>query len=155
MTESCPNLSVYYLTMNLLPFCVRFMQCLWKYHDTKCMFPHLVSAGKYASSIVAISVAYKYNLNSDKNWFTSYCFFLCEPPCTLCFGTSEWIGEFLDQLIRNLAWEVEGYIQINFITLQLVLILYFDLLGSSCFQDRMRSLHLYFHEILFILCWRF
>ena len=39
------------------------------------MFPHLVSAGKYASSIVAISVAYKYNLNSD-DWFTSYCFFM-------------------------------------------------------------------------------
>ncbi|UJR19481.1 hypothetical protein I4U23_022611 [Adineta vaga] len=60
----------------LLPSWFRFLQCLRRYRDTKHRFPHLVNAGKYASSFFVIIMngfrrgyALKYQNNRYSNPF--------------------------------------------------------------------------------------
>jgi hypothetical protein len=42
---------------SFLPFWIRLMQCLKKYHETRKPVPHLANAGKYFTSMVAIALA--------------------------------------------------------------------------------------------------
>lgn len=42
---------------SFLPFWIRLMQCLKKYHETRKPVPHLANAGKYLTSMIAIALA--------------------------------------------------------------------------------------------------
>ena len=49
------------LIVSLIPFHIRFWQCINRYYYTEMWFPHLVNAGKYLSTIVLLFVAYYRN----------------------------------------------------------------------------------------------
>lgn len=49
-----------------LPAWFRFAQCLRRYRDTKEAFPHLVNAGKYATSFFVVVFSYLYLTNASK-----------------------------------------------------------------------------------------
>lgn len=54
-TAQCSNHNfVYRPIVNCIPAWIRFAQCLRRYHDTKEAFPHLVNAGKYASTFFVV-----------------------------------------------------------------------------------------------------
>lgn len=46
------------LVMSLIPFHIRFWQCINRFYYTKLWFPHLVNAGKYLTSIAMIVASY-------------------------------------------------------------------------------------------------
>lgn len=43
--------------VNCIPAWLRFAQCLRRYYDTKEAFPHLVNAGKYATTFFVVIFA--------------------------------------------------------------------------------------------------
>ena len=46
------------LLISLIPFHIRFWQCINRYYYTGMWFPHLVNAGKYLTSVVVMIIAY-------------------------------------------------------------------------------------------------
>jgi len=62
-----------------LPFWWRFCQCLHKYYQTRLPFPHLVNAGKYMSSMLAVAIGtvriLTHDHHDDENiWDTVFVF---------------------------------------------------------------------------------
>lgn len=53
--------------MACLPAWIRFAQCLRRYRDSKEAFPHLVNAGKYASTFLVVIVGTLKNYYQLKN----------------------------------------------------------------------------------------
>ncbi|XP_018563543.1 xenotropic and polytropic retrovirus receptor 1 isoform X2 [Anoplophora glabripennis] len=51
--------------VNCIPAWVRFAQCLRRYYDTKEAFPHLVNAGKYASTFFVVIFATLKTIHKD------------------------------------------------------------------------------------------
>lgn len=51
--------------VNCIPAWMRFAQCLRRYYDTKEAFPHLVNAGKYATTFLVVLFATLRNLYKD------------------------------------------------------------------------------------------
>lgn len=43
--------------VNCIPAWIRFAQCLRRFYDTKEAFPHLVNAGKYATTFFVVIFA--------------------------------------------------------------------------------------------------
>jgi hypothetical protein len=54
--DKCPNWSIAAYFIVMLPFWMRLMQCLRRYHDDPTNVSQFYNAGKYASSIVAGSL---------------------------------------------------------------------------------------------------
>lgn len=46
------------LLITLIPYWIRFWQCINRFYFTKQWFPHLVNAGKYLSTIIVIFITY-------------------------------------------------------------------------------------------------
>lgn len=57
----CKPSNMAILIVSLIPFHIRFWQCINRYYYTQMWFPHLVNAGKYMSTIVLIVVSYYRN----------------------------------------------------------------------------------------------
>jgi hypothetical protein len=60
-----PNFKIV-LIVSLIPYYIRFWQCINRFYFTKSWFPHLVNAGKYLATIIQIIVHYY------KNTYQSY-----------------------------------------------------------------------------------
>lgn len=54
--------------MSLIPFHIRFWQCINRLYHTGMWFPHLVNAGKYLTSIAMIVVGYLRNTGRASNY---------------------------------------------------------------------------------------
>ncbi|PAV58031.1 hypothetical protein WR25_18800 isoform B [Diploscapter pachys] len=80
--DMCMNASGVRSLVSIIPATVRFMQCLRRYRDTKRIHPHLVNAGKYATTylVVACGALNKWAEKKDPNatstyfyiWITAY-----------------------------------------------------------------------------------
>lgn len=53
-TQCSSHNFIYRPIVNCIPAWIRFAQCLRRYHDTREAFPHLVNAGKYASTFFVV-----------------------------------------------------------------------------------------------------
>jgi hypothetical protein len=51
--------------VSILPALVRFLQCLRRYRDTRSWHPHLVNAGKYATTFLVVAT------HSLSKWYSS------------------------------------------------------------------------------------
>lgn len=61
VTNKCkPNHSIV-LFVSLIPYHIRFWQCINRYYYTKMWFPHIVNAGKYLATIIQIIMQYYKN----------------------------------------------------------------------------------------------
>jgi len=58
LNATCSNTVLLSEILFVLPFHCRFFQCLRMYYNTRCAFPHLLNAGKYAASILVIVLLY-------------------------------------------------------------------------------------------------
>lgn len=61
--------------IGMLPPWWRFIQCLRRYRDSGAAFPHLVNAGKYANTVVAIWFLAAYRIYATDGAFIAWVFF--------------------------------------------------------------------------------
>jgi hypothetical protein len=63
--DMCVSSSGIRSLVSILPALVRFLQCLRRYRDTRSWHPHLVNAGKYATTFLVVGT------NSLSKWWSS------------------------------------------------------------------------------------
>jgi xenotropic and polytropic retrovirus receptor 1 len=56
VTNKCKLNHSIVLFVSLLPYHIRFWQCINRYYYTKMWFPHIVNAGKYLTTIIQITM---------------------------------------------------------------------------------------------------
>lgn len=61
LTGQCKPTHSIVLIVSLIPFHIRFWQCINRFYYTQMWFPHLVNAGKYMATIILLIVAYYRN----------------------------------------------------------------------------------------------
>jgi hypothetical protein len=66
----CQQVTIKYFNpiISYLPYWIRFLQCLRKYKETKRVFPHILNAMKYFTSIIAITFATVNSFVFNDNW---------------------------------------------------------------------------------------
>lgn len=60
-TNQCKPNHLIVLFVSLIPYHIRFWQCINRYYYTKMWFPHIVNAGKYLATIIQIIMQYYKN----------------------------------------------------------------------------------------------
>jgi hypothetical protein len=65
----------------MLPAWWRFSQCIRRYYDTRLVFPHLVNAGKYATTIITIWLSAAQNITDNDNTRNAWIVFLIVATC--------------------------------------------------------------------------
>jgi hypothetical protein len=80
--------------ISMMPALLRFLQCLRRYRDTKLMFPHLVNAGKYSTTIFVVIFS---TLNT---WYQKHITF--QSPFFYC-----WILAYIVSFCYTYTWDIK------------------------------------------------
>lgn len=92
--DMCASASWIRIIVTAIPATVRFLQCLRRYRDTRRWHPHLVNAGKYATTylVVASNSLNKWSENRMSDW--AYVFFYF------------WVVSYVISFTYTFLWDV-------------------------------------------------